>query len=613
MEGIPLTPELASVKEFVQQVVEAIAVALGIDVMVFDPARTILAGSGVTKAEIGTRYHESSLTGSILVTGNPLITRAPGRSEECRLCYRYGTCLHLAVVAYPIKIESDVLGSFCLVATDEKQKKRLLSDEEGMTKFLDKACQMIGSVINERRVQDQLNTILKRYDNVVNTIHEGIIVTDEKGRIIHLNRSALELLGITPEETLNKHITKVFYDFSLTLDELAKRNKIEIEITYQKDPKHKKKCFLATIMPIHAEEGLEIKGATISMRSLKEVQSYAAKLVGTYSKYEFKDIVGQSEEIVRVKNKLQKAALTDSTILIRGESGTGKELFAHAVHGASYRRKEPFIAINCSAIPETLIESELFGYEEGAFTGAKRGGKPGKFELADGGTLFLDELGDMPLHVQSKLLRVLENHSIERVGGVESITTNIRIIAATNRNLEEMVERSEFRGDLYYRLSVIPIFIPSLRERKQDILLFISHFLEKYCSIMDRPIQQLDTSTMATLLDYSWPGNVRELQNTIEYAINMSEIGQEIMLEHLPQKFLAMANVKNEVEDVMKRQVIVKESDKQTKVKLKNLEKEIIKEALERFDNTTIGKEQTAKYLGISISTLYRKLKEIAY
>lgn len=608
-----MTPELASVKEFVQQVVEAIAVALSIDVMVFDPERTILAGSGVTKAEIGTSYNENSLTGSILVSGHPIITRDSGRSEECRHCYRYGTCLHLAVVAYPIKIESDVLGSFCLVATDEKQKKRLLTDEEGMMKFLDKACQMIGSVINERRVQDQLNTILKRYDNVVNTVHEGIIVTDEMSRIIHLNRSALELLGVTPEEILNRHITKVFHDFSLTLDELAKRNKIEIEITYQKDTKHKKKSFLATVMPILAEEGLEIKGATISMRSLKEVHSYAAKLVGTYSKYEFKDIVGQSEEIVRVKNKLQKAALTDSTILIRGESGTGKELFAHAVHGASYRRKEPFIAINCSAIPETLIESELFGYEEGAFTGAKRGGKPGKFELADGGTLFLDELGDMPLHVQSKLLRVLENHSIERVGGIESITTNVRIIAATNRNLEEMVERSEFRGDLYYRLSVIPIFIPSLKERKQDIPLFISYFLEKYGSIMDRPIQQLDTATMATLLNYSWPGNVRELQNTIEYAINMSEIGQEIMLEHLPQKILAMANVKNEVEDVMTKQIITKESDKQTKIKLKNLEKEIIKEALERFDNTTIGKEMAAKYLGISISTLYRKLKEISY
>ncbi|WP_459931044.1 GAF domain-containing protein, partial [Desulfosporosinus burensis] len=288
--------ELASVKEFVQQVVEAIAVALGIDVMVFDPARTILAGSGITKAEIGTSYNENSLTGSILASGHPIITRDPGRSDVCKRCLRYGICPYLVVVAYPIKIESDILGSFCLVATDEKQKSRLLSDEEGMMKFLDKACQMIGSVINERRVQDQLNTILKRYDNVVNSIHEGIIVTDEKGRIIHLNRSALELLGITPEETLNQHITKVFYDFSLTLNELAKKNKIEIEITYQKDPKHKKKRLLATVMPIHAEEGLEIKGATISMRNLKEVQSYAAKLVGTYSKYEFKDIVGQSEE-----------------------------------------------------------------------------------------------------------------------------------------------------------------------------------------------------------------------------------------------------------------------------------------------------------------------------
>lgn len=606
-----MIPELASIKEFVQQVVEAIAAALGIEVMVFDPDRNIIAGTGVTEVEIGNSLNESSLTGIILATGHPLITRDPGHSEECEHCIRYGACPYLTVVAYPIKIENDVLGSFCLVATDINQKKRLLSDEEGMIKFLDKACQLIGSVINERRVQDQLNILLKRYDNVVNTIHEGIIVTDEIGRIIHVNRSAFQLLGITPEEILNKHITKIFAEFLLTLEELVKLDKIEIEISYQKDSRSKKRCFLATIMPILAKDGLEIRGATISMRSLKEMQSYAAKLVGTYSKYDFNDIVGQSEEIKYVKNRLQKAALTDSTILIRGESGTGKELFAHAVHSASYRSSKPFIAINCSAIPETLMESELFGYEEGAFTGAKRGGKPGKFELADGGTLFLDELGDMPLHLQSKLLRVLENHSIERVGGVESISTNVRIIAATNRNLEEMIERNEFRKDLYYRLSVIPIFIPPLRERKQDALLFIKHFLEKYSVIMNRSIQQLDNSTMETLLNYAWTGNVRELQNTIEYAVNMSEIDQKIMLEHLPQRFLTIESVNNLKDgDLLEKNK--QGAAKETKNKLKVYEAEIIRKALEQFGNTTSGKEQTAKYLGVSLATLYRRIKVFA-
>lgn len=431
-----------------------------------------------------------------------------------------------------------------------------------------------------------------------------------------MNNSATEMLGLEAGAILHQHITTLFPDFSMSLSELWRRKKIELEIGYQENSQRKKKFFLATIIPVikEVDGGTEVRGVTVSMRSLKEVQSYAAKLVGSYSKYSFKDIVGDSKEIVYAKHKLEKAALTDSTILIRGESGTGKELFAHAVHSASYRKKGPFIAINCSAIPEALMESEFFGYAEGAFTGAKRGGKPGKFELAAGGTLFLDEIGDMPLHLQSKLLRVLETHSIERVGGIEPIATDVRIIAATNRNLEEMVERREFRGDLYYRLSVIPVFIPPLRERKQDILLLIEYFLDKYSKIMDRGVQRLDSDTLHTLINYPWPGNVRELQNAIEYAISMSEIAQPIMLEHLPQRILTARVSRNDdhaTHYFPANQEPGHEWHQTPTAKLKNLQGEIIREAIERFGNTTAGKEQAAKYLGISLATLYRRLKEI--
>ncbi|GAB6171849.1 sigma 54-interacting transcriptional regulator [Paradesulfitobacterium aromaticivorans] len=610
-----MTLELFTIKEFVQQIVEAIATVLGIEVMVFDPARNIVAGTGVTKIEIGARYNESSLTGTILTNGHPLIAREPGHSSECQECFRYGTCPYLTVVAYPIKVDNEILGSFCLVATNEFQKARILADEDVLIRFLEKAALLIGSAINERAIREQLNLLIRRYDNVVNSVHEGIIATDESGMIIHLNNSAIEMLGIEAGAILQKHITNIFPDFRLSMPELLERKKIELEVGYQESSQRRKKFFLATVIPIIGDGGAVIKGATVSMRNLKEVQSYAAKLVGTYSKYNFRDIIGDSKEIVYVKNKLEKAAVTDSTILIRGESGTGKELFAHAVHSASYRKKGPFIAINCSAIPESLMESEFFGYEEGAFTGAKRGGKPGKFELAAGGTLFLDEIGDMPLHLQSKLLRVLETHSIERVGGIEPIATDVRIIAATNRNLEEMVERREFRGDLYYRLSVIPVFIPPLRERKQDILLLIEYFLDKYSKIMNRGVQRLDPDTLHTLIHYRWPGNVRELQNAIEYAISMSEIAQPILPEHLPQRILMAAGVYNyhdpKASELISKSKSLDEEQLTPAAKLKSVELEIIREALNKFGNSTTAKEQAAKYLGISLATLYRRLKEI--
>lgn len=602
--------DLASVQEFVQQVAEAIATSLGVEVMVLDTDANIVAGTGITNKEVGNRYH-GSLTRSMMVRGDPLISISPGRSMECEQCTKYGSCPYYSVMAYPIKMRGAILGSFCLVATDGQQRQRVLLNEQSMLKFLDKMCQLVASNINEREIQDELSVLFRRYDNVVNSLAEGIIVIDEAGGIIHLNRSAISSLDIETKEVIGQHITSLFPQLQLSDEVMINRKKVEIEIKSQQNKKHKKESFLATFMPIINEDGVSVRGATISIRNLRDVQSYATKLVGGESKYTFDDINGESESIVSVKMKLMKAALTDSTILIRGESGTGKELFAHAVHSYSYRRQGPFIAINCSAIPESLIESELFGYEEGAFTGAKRGGKPGKFELAQGGTVFLDELGDMPLHLQSKLLRVFENHCVERVGGVESTPIDVRIIAATNRNLEEMVEKREFRGDLYYRLSVIPVFIPPLRERVQDALVLIDYFLNKYSKIMNRARQEFDEPTLKKLLNYDWPGNVRELQNTIEYSINMSDPDQIIMSEHLPHRFSLIGS---NIPKVLYHKGYIEPQLKESQGnKLKTAEFKLIEEALEKFGSTTTGKEKAAEYLGISRATLYRRLKDVGH
>lgn len=596
---------LADIYDFVQQIVDAFSVVIKVDIMVFDLQRNIIAGTGDTKCRIGRQFHHGSLTGQVLSKGKLLIAREPGKSAECKDCDNFSQCYdYKSIIAYPIKVGNRVLGSFCLVATNDEQRNLILEDEAYLVDFMDKLCALIGSTISEKLIQRDLSVLLKRYNTVVNNVPEGIIGLDADNCIIHFNRSASNLLGLKEEDVLNKPVLNVFPDLKIKYVD----HPIETEVAYPVGNRKKNSHFWLSIVPIINEEKVHL-GTSISLRKLSDMHSYASSLMGNFSKYNFEDIKGNSESIEAIKSKLKKVSLTDSTILIRGESGTGKELFAHAVHSASHRATKPFVAINCSAIPDALLESELFGYEEGAFTGAKKGGKPGKFELASGGTIFLDEIGDMPLHLQSKLLRVLENRVIERVGGNEPIKTDVRIVAATNRDLEKMVEDHEFRDDLYYRLSVIPIYISPLRERPDDTLVLIDYFLEKYSHIMNRPAQILDVECEKLLLNYSWPGNIRELQNTIEYAINISEPDSHfITTECLPNRITA--NIPSE-HNTLSLKNNISQDPVNDSGKLKDMEIEAIQQALKMFGYTTEGKELAAKYLGISIATLYRRLKEL--
>lgn len=309
----------------------------------------------------------------------------------------------------------------------------------------------------------------------------------------------------------------------------------------------------------------------------------------------FDDIIGSSRAIREVKRQAETFARGASNILIQGESGTGKEVFARAIHTASRNSAGPFIAINCAALPENLIESELFGYEEGAFTGAMKGGRIGKFELADQGTLFLDEIGEFPIHLQAKLLRALQERKIQRVGGNREIGVSVRIIAATNRDLEELSQNGQFREDLYYRLSVIPIHLPPLRERRSDIGELAEYFLAIYTKALCKEIQGFDRNAMNALYEYPWPGNIRELQNAVEYAVNISA-GDVITAEDLPRKVRGVRE------------------DRGSTLNLKPLrcvEDEYIREAVRVYGDTLEGKLKAAQVLGISKATLYRRLKEM--
>jgi len=432
------------------------------------------------------------------------------------------------------------------------------------------------------------NQLLKKnnllVDSLINSIQEGILFCDLEGNILISNRQASSMFGYSKNLFASMCIKNIMSSWDdvknhcLKLEELNNEDVMVIAKT-------NKLYFNLNAYPVIENE--EVYGVILTFNDVKKVRKLANKIFGRKAIYTFDKIIGDSQKMDGFITFAKKISDSKSTILITGESGTGKEVFAQAIQNYSPRKKEAFVVINCGAIPRNLIESELFGYEEGAFTGAKRGGQVGKFEIADGGTIFLDEIGEMPLEMQTKLLRAIEEGTIIRVGGNETIPVDVRIIAATNKNLRNEVAKGNFRHDLYYRLNVIPMELPSLRERSEDIPLLANYFMKKISrSINKKPII-IDDASMEVIKNYSWPGNVRELENFIELSINKEKLSIELL--------------KNEVR--------IKEHSCESInfVSLEEKECEYIRKVLIKEDfNIT----NTAKLLGIGRNTLYRKLEK---
>jgi transcriptional regulator with PAS, ATPase and Fis domain len=377
-------------------------------------------------------------------------------------------------------------------------------------------------------------------------------------------------------------------DFEPTILHVVKTQKGYIDKEFRLESKRGAVHFLKTAIPMKDENG-DMIGVLDIFRSINQVKSMVNKMTGAQAKYTVTNIIGESEPMQKIKKMVKLAGLNESAVLVQGESGTGKEIIAQAIHNYGPRREGPFVAINCAALPISLIESELFGYEDGSFTGASKGGRPGKFEMANGGTLFLDEIGDMPLDVQSKLLRVLQQKSVVRVGGFKEIPIDVRIISATNKNLAELIKEKNFREDLYYRVNVINIISPPLRDRGNDIGL-LSDFILKRHNLVDGSQKTLSSEAREMLNNWSWPGNVRELENVIEYAFCISE-SDLILPEHLPSK-------------ISKGLIATKQNEVMT---LKQAEMMAVKTAL---DHTSGNVTQAAKILGIGRNTLYDKMRE---
>jgi PAS domain S-box-containing protein len=392
------------------------------------------------------------------------------------------------------------------------------------------------------RELDSTRALVRVLEEVLSGAGEWMVVVDAAGIVTMISEEYAGFNGTTVADAVGRHVTEVIENTRMHIvartgiPEIGERQTI------------RGRQMIVNRIPLR--DGDRVIGAygRVIFKTVEQLRELASKMNLLESKvryyeeelthlrgarYTFASIVGSGPAVTAAKAEAERASRTDSTVLLRGETGTGKELFAHAIHAAGARRAGPFIKLNCAAVPAELLESELFGYEEGAFTGARRGGKPGKFELAAGGTLFLDEIGDMPLPMQAKLLRVLQEREVDRLGGTGSRRVDLRLIAATSRNLEELVGQGKFRADLYYRVNVIPVRVPPLRERAEDLRPLSEAFLAGLAADTGEPKKRVSAELLEILEAYPWPGNVRELQNVLERAVAMSR-GEVLMPEHIP-------------------------------------------------------------------------------
>ena len=583
---------LMRIASSVQKIAEVIASVINVDVTIVDCELNRIAATGCYGEHIGTKVSKNSVFGFALRQGEGFIIDNPRDHIACKECEDQHQCKEYAQVCCPIKIHHETVGVIGLIAFEETQKNSIVRNQDNLMAFLSRMADLIASKLMEEEKTEKIKLLAKELEIVLDAVDRGIVAVDAEGKIMHFNIKAAQLFRLDEKSVMHRDIGEILSEINfndLRIRNISIKNK---EFTYKKESYRVRGIY--GVNPIIV--GVNTVGFVFTFSNISEALNVVNDVIGSTIETEFHHIIGESQDLERVKEEARMAAESPSTVLIQGESGTGKELFARAIHFQGSRGRAPFIPINCAAIPEQLLESELFGYEEGAFTGAKRGGKAGKFELANKGTIFLDEIGDMPLHLQAKLLRVLQESAIEKIGGTEYIPIDVRIIAATNKNLEQKVIEGEFREDLYYRLNVIPLNIPPLRDRMEDIDILVDSLLKKCNRKLGKRIDAIGAEALRILRNYPWPGNVRELENTIEYAVNMCS-GNEISEEDFPKRLKAEEDIE---QDRVHGKIMT----------IQELESREIKKALRFCEGSKQPIDQAAELLGISRATLYRKIKE---
>ncbi|WP_337226228.1 sigma-54 interaction domain-containing protein [Proteus terrae] len=592
---------LSTLQDEISKYTDAIAGITGTDVEIIDNNLIRIAGTGryryMLNQDVSSNGH---IYRHVLQVQKTILIEEPKENDLCQLCQNRLTCTEELDLNAPIFLNNQVIGVIGIICSNREQKKFLMKQKQAFITFIEQFSEMISSRVFEclerLREQERFGT----FRNLIDVMDRGVIAIDSQGKIWHANLSALRFFDC---ELIGQSL-----DIQMTGDILYGDEEAWLVLNQQR---YHVLCKKITFSSVDNDQ--------LSMVIFHDARDYMTQ-VNTLSVDEnpHSPLIGNSQNMLQLKSMLSKVAVSHASVLITGESGSGKEVVAYTIHQQSLRTKQPFITINCAAIPEQLLESELFGYVLGAFSGADPKGRIGKFELAHGGSLFLDEIGDMPLHLQAKLLRVLQEKSITRVGSNNMINIDVRIIAATNKDLREMVNKGQFREDLFYRLNVVPIHTPALRDHREDIAELAQFFADNLALTYQRPAAKIPNSIINYLYSYDWPGNIRELRNVIEYMYVMQGDTVDLNLSHLPPYLLEpphsdplekekASGIYTEAKTDNKTQPL----NTQELLKTQSLtsEYQTIMNVLDKTGITLEGKKKAAEILGISIATLYRKMK----
>lgn len=521
---------LVDIQDYLCLLLDSFASLLDLELTVMsgDPI-TRVAGTGLyrnEKAYFNLNTWQNSYAYRVIETGQPVIAIDTSEYMNCISQAdreRFGD--YYSVLAHPISHRGQTIGGIFVASFTAQQQALLIAKKDSLLNYLSYTAELITLKLEQEEKQEEMETAYRQLRLISETVESGMLLYSDTG-VDWMNERAKQLLFVGDPSSFKKILADIS-EFARLADQ--RREKLSREY-YHTSNGHSSFFTLKTLPLNNAKHN-------VLCIITPFVQIQETILQNARGEIDGDEVIAASKEMRQLLDSVKVVSQHNSNVLIQGESGTGKEMIARMIHSCSNRKNGPFVSINCAAIPESLLESELFGYEEGSFTGARKGGRIGKFMLANNGTLFLDEIGDMPLYLQAKLLRVLSERKVDPIGGMFPVDVNVRIVSATNQFLEEMVANRRFREDLYYRLNVIPLKILPLRQRKADIIPLAKHFVKKYNEKLGKYVEGLTSDVLNILLNYNWPGNVRELENCLEYMMNFEQ-DTYLSLKSMPPKLL---------------------------------------------------------------------------
>ncbi|EFH3894005.1 PAS domain-containing protein [Escherichia coli] len=577
---------LMQIQPTIQRFARMLASVLQLEVEIVDENLCRVAGTGAYGKFLGRQLSGNSrLLRHVLETKTEKVVTQSRFDPLCEGCDSKENCREKAFLGTPVILQDRCVGVISLIAVTHEQQEHI---SDNLREFSDYV-RHISTIFVSKLLEDQGpgDNISKIFATMIDNMDQGVLVVDDENRVQFVNQTALKTLGVVQNNIIGKPVRFR----PLTFESNFTHGHMQHIISW--DDKSE-----LIIGQLH-----NIQGRQLFLMAFH--QSHTSFSVANASdEPHIEQLVGECRVMRQLKRLISRIAPSPSSVMVVGESGTGKEVVARAIHKLSGRRNKPFIAINCAAIPEQLLESELFGYVKGAFTGASANGKTGLIQAANTGTLFLDEIGDMPLMLQAKLLRAIEAREILPIGASSPIQVDIRIISATNQNLAQFIAEGKFREDLFYRLNVIPITLPPLRERQEDIELLVHYFLHLHTRRLGSVYPGIAPDVVEILRKHRWPGNLRELSNLMEYLVNVVPSGEVIDSTLLPPNLLNNGTTeKSDVTEVSEAHLSL---DDAGGTALEEMEKQMIREALSRHNS----KKEVADELGIGIATLYRKIKK---